>query len=303
MHLRTDGGAWGDAGSLRQADSPALSRSTTVAAPQLVGGQRIVRNASCQSCRRPPMTSPTPQAPQSGAGLQLQPLFPLALGLVQLPCDPLETALQMQAIRELQDGAESNPDPGCAWTGDLNGVWQLQRQPGFAPLIEAICHHARAYLEGLGFDPNRVALHIQRCWPVVSEHGQVVGRHHHPNAHLSAVYYLNGDGSGRSGCLRFFPPCQPNELVPGLAVGHDGPIRSDSDAAARWNPARFDVAPRAGLLVLFPASVDHAVLENDDPDDSRYSISLDLVLTAPAAGDGTTPEYLAPHPQDWQTLR
>jgi hypothetical protein len=73
----------------------------------------------------PPMPTPTPQAPRAGDALQLQPLFPLALGLVQLPCDPLDTALQMQAIRVLQDGAASNPDPGCAWTGDLNGVWQL----------------------------------------------------------------------------------------------------------------------------------------------------------------------------------
>ena len=133
----------------------------------------------------------------------------------------------------LQGGARANPDPGCAWTGDLNGVWQL-----------------------------------------------------HP--HLSAAYYFNGDGSGRSGCLRFFPPCQANELVPGLAVGH--------------------VAPQAGLLVLFPASVDHAVLENGDPDDSRFSLSLDLVLTAPkahegmAAAAGGPPEYLAPHPADWQPL-
>jgi uncharacterized protein (TIGR02466 family) len=242
----------------------------------------------------------TPRQPS--AGLQLQALFPLALGQVQLPCDPLETALQMQAIRSLQDGATSNPDPGCAWTGDLNGVWQLQRHPSFAALIEMLSAHAKSYLEGLGFDPQRVALHIQRCWPVVSEHGQVVGRHHHPNAHLSAVYYLNGDGSGRSGCLRFFPSRQPNELVSGLAVGHDGPIRAEATTAAQWNAPWFDVAPRAGLLVLFPSSVDHAVLENEDPDDSRYSISLDLVLTAPKADGGAPPEYLAPHPHDWQEL-
>lgn len=127
----------------------------------------------------------------SPCSLQLQPLFPLALGLVQLRPDPLDTALQMQAIRELQDGAASNPDPGCAWTGDLNGVWQLQRHASFAPLIATLCGHVHAYLVGVGFDPERVALHIQRCWPVVSEHGQVVGRHHHPNAHLSAVYYLS----------------------------------------------------------------------------------------------------------------
>jgi hypothetical protein len=62
------------------------------------------------------------------------------------------------------------------------------------------------------------------------------------------------------------------------------------------------VAPRAGLLVLFPASVDHAVLDNDEPNDSRFSISLDLVLTAPSAAAGGTAEYLAPHPSDWLAL-
>lgn len=246
------------------------------------------------------MPIPTPQALQPGDGLQLQPLFPLALGQVQLQPDPLDLALQMQAIRELQDGASSNPDPGCAWTGDLNGAWQLQRHPLFAPLVQTLLGHAWTYLQQLGFDPARLSLHLQRCWPVVSEHGQVVGRHHHPNAHLSGVYYLNGDGSGRSGCLRFFPPRQPNELVPGLAVGHDGPLRSDSPAAERWNASWADIAPRAGLLLLFPASVDHAVLENQDPEDSRFSISFDLVLTAPPAENGKPPEYLAPHPQDWQ---
>ncbi|MEB3166553.1 MAG: putative 2OG-Fe(II) oxygenase, partial [Cyanobacteriota bacterium] len=185
-----------------------------------------------------------------------------------------------------------------------------------------------------GFDRSRLALHLQRCWPVVSEPGQVVGRHHHPNAHLSGVYYLNGDGSGRSGCLRLFPPGRPNELVPGLAVGHDGPIDPESAGACRWNAPWVDLAPQAGLLVLFPASVDHAVLENEDPEENRFSISFDLVLSAPRAGargagrgeggaqrrasgggtseGGTTegngmdggapPEYLAPHPSDWLEL-
>lgn len=243
-----------------------------------------------------------PELPAPGGALQLQALFPLALGMVQLAMDPLDVALQMQAIRELQGGAVSNPDPGCAWTGDLHGVGQLHRHPTVAPLVTTLTGHAAAYLEGLGFERSRVALHIQRCWPVVSELGQVVGRHHHPNAHLSAVVYLNGDGSGRSGCLRFFPSRQVNELVAGLAVGHGGPIRGDGLAAAQWNAPWFDVAPRAGLLLLFPASVDHAVLENEDPHDSRFSISLDLVLTAPKGEGVASAEYLAPHPGEWQEL-
>ena len=243
------------------------------------------------------MAKSHPEAP--GSILQIQPLFPLALGMVQLRLDPLDVALQMQAIRELQGLAVSNPDPGCAWTGDLHGVHQLHLHAAFKPLIATLAGHASAYLESLGFEPSRVALHIQRCWPVVSEVGQVVGRHHHPNAHLSAVVYLNGDGSGRSGCLRLYPTSSVNELVPGLAVGHGGPIRGESEAARLWNAPCWDLAPRAGLLVLFPSRVDHAVLENEDPDDSRFSISFDLALTAPRGEGQAAPEYLAPYPGDW----
>ena len=241
--------------------------------------------------------------------LTLQPLFPLAFGQAQLAPDPLDTALLMQEILRLRGEETGNPQEGCAWTGDLHGVARLHRLPSFAPLLRTLLGHSGAYLEALGFDRSRVAIHLQRSWPVLSELGQVVGRHHHPNAHLSGVYYLNGDGSGRSGCLRFFPPSQPNELVPGLAVGHGGPLHAGSEAANRWNAPWHDIAPRAGLLLLFPAHLDHAVLENADPDDFRFSISFDLVLTAPRCGedDGTaeafaTAEYLAPHPSDWQEV-
>jgi uncharacterized protein (TIGR02466 family) len=233
------------------------------------------------------------------AGLSIQTLFPLALGRAELPCDPLATARRLQAIHALRGRSRSNPDPDCAWTGDLNGVWQLHRHPDFAPLIASIAAHARAYLEAVGFDPARVALQIQRCWPVVSEAGQTVGRHHHPNAHLSAVHYLSGDGSGRCGCLRIWPDRPPNELVPGLAAGHGGPI----DPAHPLNRPWFDLAPRAGLLLLFPAGLDHAVLENQDSDDLRVSLSVDFVLTAPPTAAGEDPpEYLAPHPRHWAAV-
>ncbi len=226
--------------------------------------------------------------------LCIQPLFPAALGQVQLSLDPLELAIQLQDLYALRGDALSNPDPDCAWTGDLNQVWQLHHHSTFVSLVDTISGHAQAYLGQLGFDPGRVALHIQRCWPVLCEPGQVVGRHHHPNAHLSAVLYLTGDGSGACGCLRFWPDRLVNELVPGLAVGHGGPLGDSS-----WLRAWVDVAPRAGLLLLFPACLDHAVLANEADDELRVSISLDFVLTA-RADDPNPPEYLAPHPCHWQ---
>lgn len=248
------------------------------------------------------MEGPTTQ-PRVLGELAVQPLFPVALGQVQLAPDPLDTALQLQAIAALRGEVDSNPDPGCAWTGDLHGVWQLHHHPAFSALIDQLLVHARTYLQQLGFDLDQVALHIQRCWPVVSGWDQVVGRHHHPNAHLSAVYYLNGDGSGLQGCLRLYPQRQLNELVPGLAVGHGGPLVASQSGSVGWNQPWIDVAPQAGLLVLFPSALEHAVLPNGDPDDSRFSISLDLVLTAPPLAPGdASPEYLAPHPSHWQAV-
>ena len=123
----------------------------------------------------------------------------------------------------------------------------------------------------------------------------------HPNAHLSAILYLTGDGTGASGCLRLFAPHTLNELVPGSAVGHGGPLQQHSTAAQCWNAPWMDIPPSAGLLLLFPAALDHAVTANTSSDEERLSIAFDLALTAPK-GD-VPPEYLAPHPSQWDSLR
>ena len=139
-------------------------------------------------------------------------------------------------------------------------------------------------------------MHLQRCWPVISDWDQEVGRHHHPNADLSAVLYLPGNGSGEEGVLRLNASHQPNELVAGLAVGYGGPIAEGHPL----NLSYWDLAPRQGLLVLFPSSLQHSVLPNDAPDELRCSISFDFVLTAPVQGGSS--EYLAPHPRLWDSL-
>ncbi|MFN9426970.1 MAG: putative 2OG-Fe(II) oxygenase [Cyanobacteriota bacterium] len=236
--------------------------------------------------------------------LTLEPLFPLALGQVQLAPDPLDTAVLLQEILALRGAATGNSQEGCAWTGDLHGESCLHHHPAFAPLLQRLAEEAAAYVAALGFARSRLALHLQRAWPVVSEEGQAIGRHHHPNAHLSAIYYLTGDGTPASGCLRIWPPKQANELVPGLAVGHGGPICVDDPSAKAWNAPWWDVAPRAGLLVLFPASVDHGVLENETVEERRVSIAMDFCLTAPARGNQlgegeAEAEYLSPHPSTW----
>jgi hypothetical protein len=54
---------------------------------------------------------------------------------------------------------------------------------------------------------------------------------------------------------------------------------------------------------LFPASVDHAVMDNFSAEERRVSIAMDFGLTAPAlsseATEAAEAEYLAPHPSSW----
>jgi len=246
------------------------------------------------------MTSDALSLPASRDSLVLQPLFPLALGQLQFSPDPLDTAVLLQEILQLRGEATGNPEAGCAWTGDLHGADQLHHHPVFATLLGRLAAAAADYVAAVGFDRSWVALHLQRAWPVVSEEGQGIGRHHHPNAHLSGVYYLTGDGGGSSGCLRLWAPRQVNELVPGLAVGHGGPIVRSDPSSQDWNAPWWDVAPRAGLLLLFPANVDHAVLDNDCQEERRVSIAMDFCLTAPAVMKrAAEAEYLAPHPSTW----
>jgi uncharacterized protein (TIGR02466 family) len=225
--------------------------------------------------------------------MQLHQLFPTAIATVQLALDPLDVAGQLQVLFGLRGDATGNPTEGCAWTGDLHGAWQLHQHPDFVGLTQQVADQAWTYLEAVGFERSQVALHLQRCWPVLSDWDQVVGRHHHPNAHLSAVLYLTGSGAGEEGCLRLQAPHRINELVPGLAVGHGGPIAEGHPL----NADHWDLAPQSGLLVLFPSRLDHSVLPNTDPEALRCSISFDFVLTAPDCDD--PPEYLAPHPNAW----
>ena len=225
--------------------------------------------------------------------VEIHSLFPTVVATERMAMDPLTLARQLQTLLGLQGVAINNPDAGCAWTGDLHGVWQLHQHHDFQSLADEVIARVWMYLERTGFDLDQIALHLQRCWPVLSTAGQVVGRHHHPNAHVSAVVYLSGDGEGREGSLCLHAKHQLNELVPGLAVGFGGPIQDHHPL----NQRVWTFNPEPGLLVIFPSRLDHSVAENQDEESVRVSISFDFVLTAQASRGPA--EYVSPHPDQW----
>ena len=74
--------------------------------------------------------------------LQLHQLFPTVVATTQIPLDPLKHASCMQALLRLRGEAEGNPSEGCAWTGDLHGVWQLHQQEPFQALAQLVVDQA-----------------------------------------------------------------------------------------------------------------------------------------------------------------
>ena len=106
----------------------------------------------------------------------------------------------------------------------------------FAECIEQVRRH-------LGLPFERIV--ITQSWANRSMEGQWHARHCHPNSYLSGVFYL--DASSQSGFTEF--------------------IRSDpwfdffllEGEGDRGHELRHQVAPRPGVLLLFPSSMDHLV--------------------------------------------
>ena len=85
--------------------------------------------------------------------------FPTVVATTQLSLDPLQQASFIQALLPLRGEAEGNPSEGCAWTGDLHGVWQLHQQQPFQTLAQLVVQQAWSYLDSLRLS--------QAKWPCI----------------------------------------------------------------------------------------------------------------------------------------
>lgn len=109
-------------------------------------------------------------------------------------------------------------------------------------------------------------------WANINRLGDYHDPHNHPHSYLSGTYYVRVSqaqekiGSRkdvRSGCISFYDPRSAANMTA---------IRSDPNIEAE-----FTVKPRTGLILLWPAFLQHFVHPNltEDP---RISISFNVVL-------------------------
>lgn len=199
-------------------------------------------------------------------------------------------------IAALLDGAgEKRTGEGASWTGDLHAVDLLHLDPAFDWLTGEVGEHARRYLEGLGYATGKLAIHVQRAWPVVAGRGQTVSRHRHHTAHLSAVYYVAaGEDAGR---IVFHDASGHAEVAPGIAAGRTEVFSTTPTG----NPTHAAYRPEPGRLLLFPARQPHSV-EANDSDEARISIAYDLVISGRDGAQAGRDEFLMPSPARWRQI-
>ncbi len=126
------------------------------------------------------------------------------------------------------------------------------------------------YLRGMGID---YAVNWQiHAWPNVNRLGDYHDPHNHPHSYLSGTYYVKIP-SGRD------TPGNRGDVRPGRITFYDprgavnmGSIKNDLNV-----DPEFTVQPEPGLIMLWPAFLNHFVHPNLAKE-TRISISFNIVL-------------------------
>lgn len=185
---------------------------------------------------------------------------------------------------------ESGGEPRrpSASTGDVHGHGKLSATPEFQWLNSEVEKSVVDYVERIGLDAELISFFHQKSWPVVARQGAGVSRHSHPNATISAVYYLCDIEPGQGGALIFSNP--ETSLLSGYVVDEKLHRSSRSNV--------FGIRPSKNMLVVFPSHLVHHVSAFKG-DEHRYSASYDIFVTGARSVDPGSSENLIPDPSHW----
>ena len=113
---------------------------------------------------------------------------------------------------------------------------------------------------GWEYIPNNVR--ITSMWSIINKKGDFNIQHNHPNAYLSAAYYVKFPQ--KSGNIKFFDPREQKSI-------RYPKITKYTEISAPI----VEITPKEGDLLIFPAYLYHAVSENLTNDD-RIIISFNV---------------------------
>ena len=132
----------------------------------------------------------------------------------------------------------------------------------FAKIFEEFYKKVIINEMGWKYDSNKVKM--DAMWSIINKKDSFNIQHNHPNAYLSAVYYVKVPKN--SGDIKFFDPkVQKNIRYP--------KIKNYTDTSA----VITEITPKEGDLLIFPAYLYHSVGENlSEHDRIIVSFNVDI---------------------------
>jgi len=185
-------------------------------------------------------------------------LFPTPVWVIQLEPETAERINRnaMALIDSFRPGAKGSRAGG--WTTPTD----LQDRPELEELMARVREATTEALTALSVDHDGFL--VTGCWANIKPQGAGHPSHIHPNNFLSGVYYVRAPEAG--GRIVFHDP-RPQPFL----------ISPQTRQRNQYNSRNADLPVRDGLLLLFPAWLDHSVTGNAG-ESERVSISFNIMF-------------------------
>ena len=201
----------------------------------------------------------TTQAP-SVDSTEIVPLFPTLVWKMQLSrstYEPINAKIKAKLLEIAQ------ATPGLSPGGKLQTDQTLHHLPEFRELSEIIHGAATGVLDFLKIIYESIEL--TGCWANISPPGDGHRPHTHPNNYLSGVYYVQTQEGANT--ISFDDPRpQTNIIAPATTAITDE------------NAGQIHITTRDGLLMFFPAWLQHQVPRNQSRQ-ARISIAFNIMFS------------------------
>ncbi|MDQ3370911.1 MAG: 2OG-Fe(II) oxygenase family protein [Myxococcota bacterium] len=174
--------------------------------------------------------------------------FPTPIWVFDLPeMEAINAALATSLLAE----AARVPSVQRSNIGGWHSAPDLSRRsdPMIQRLMQTIIDQVDAgiggFAAGVGVTELPRFRYALTAWAMIMRDGDYVVPHDHGDAHWSSAYYVDAGepGPAPAGRLAFLDPRRSVRAIPGLPLF----------------PSVFDIAPRTGSLVIFPAWLQHHV--------------------------------------------
>ena len=193
--------------------------------------------------------------------IELIPIFPTALGVVDLPRELTEQELLFFKKQETVYNQGN-------LTSKNNYILE---NPELADLKYLLYYKAQEYFHRTVAPRYNNQIRITQSWINYNGKGQFHHKHSHPNSIVSGVYYIQSDEN--TGKIHFY-----NEYYK--------QIRFESDHLNEYNSISYNIAAKKNRLVLFPSSLTHEVEELNSVI-PRLSLAFNTFITGMVGEDNT----------------